>query len=55
MSEPQTCRTWPAMPFVSGRGPAPVVRLLCPVLRGAELIKNSSQQSQILLISVSFH
>src|SRR5215467_1806393 len=55
MSEPPTCRTWPATPFVSGRGPAPVVRILRPVLRGAGLIKNSSQQSLILLISVSFH
>jgi hypothetical protein len=44
--------------------PAPVVRILRPVLRGAGLIKNSSQQSLILLISpaksdslisVSFH
>jgi hypothetical protein len=31
--------------------PAPVVRILRPVLRGAGLIKNSSQQSLILLIS----
>jgi hypothetical protein len=34
--------------------PAPVVRILRPVLRGAGLIKNSSQQSLILLIYSSF-
>jgi hypothetical protein len=50
MSEPTTCRTWPATPLVSGSGPAPVVKILRLVLRGAGLIKNSSQQSLILLI-----
>jgi hypothetical protein len=35
--------------------PAPVVRILRPVLRGAGLIKSSSQQSLILLIYSSFH